>query len=298
MFSKVFSSALTLQIGEHSFQFKSTQELEFVLTGRTTLSAQRAASIVGLSDSDLIQEADTFRRMESLVAEALAQAAEDPDTVDHFLSELDHSLVEEDNNWRDLLLALSQADSRYAAFKLTAISGYRAYLNAGQELVAAVFAERRQGLPDPSVVNALLGEPKARQRLVFSITDILGHEPAKLEFTRLPKAEPVAVDFGVHQSLSLMLAKHKFILVSGEPWLLIDPTGNESRLYGVIQMPMSSFTRDIARSRANICSFKPTGLTRCDSPTHRQWELLPPFTKPVASSTKAWCRDAPTKLAT
>ena len=34
MFSKVFSSALTLQIGEHSFQFKSTQELEFVLTGR------------------------------------------------------------------------------------------------------------------------------------------------------------------------------------------------------------------------------------------------------------------------
>ena len=231
MFSKVFSSALTLQIGEHSFQFKSTQELEFVLTGRTTLSAQRAASIVGLSDSDLIQEADTFRRMESLVAEALAQAAEDPDTVDHFLSELDHSLVEEDNNWRDLLLALSQADSRYAAFKLTAISGYRTYLNAGQELVAAVFAERRQGLPDPSVVNALLGEPKARQRFVFSITDILGHEPAKLEFTRLPKAEPVAVDFGVHQSLSLMLAKHKFILVSGEPWLLIDPTGNESRLY-------------------------------------------------------------------
>ena len=45
---------------------------------------QRAASIVGLSDSDLVQEVDTFRGMESLVAEALTQAADDLDTVDNF----------------------------------------------------------------------------------------------------------------------------------------------------------------------------------------------------------------------
>ena len=95
MFSKVFSSALTLQIGAHSFQFKSTQELEFVLIGRTTLSAQRTALIVELSDSDLVHEADALRRMEQLVGEALAQAQDDPDTVDQFLRELDHSLVDE-----------------------------------------------------------------------------------------------------------------------------------------------------------------------------------------------------------
>ena len=130
----------------------------------------------------------------------------------------------------DFLLALSQADARYGAFKLTAMAKYRTYLMAGQELAEAVFAERRQGQAEPLVVGALFAEPKARQRLVFSVSEILGHEPAKLEFTRLPKGEPITVDFEAHQSLSLILAKHKYVLVSGEPWLLIDPTGNECRL--------------------------------------------------------------------
>ena len=230
MFSKVFSSVLTLQIGEHNHQFKTTQELEFVLSGKTTLSARRAASIVGLSDSDLVRAADAFASMAYLVGQALTQAENAPETVDHFLRELDHSLVEEDNDWRDLLLALSQADARYGAFKLTAMSKYRSYLIAGQELVKAVASERRQGHPEAMVVGTLLGERRARQRMVFSVSEILGHEPAKLEFSRIPKGEPVTVDFEAHQSLSLMLAKHKFILVSGEPWVLIDPTGSESRL--------------------------------------------------------------------
>ena len=230
MFSKVFSSALTLQIGGHSLQFKSTQELEFALSGKTSLSARRAASLVGLSDSALVKEADTFRSMAQLLGEALLQAKDAPETVDHFLRELDHTLIDEDNNWREFLFALSRADASYGAFKLTAMAKYRSYVMAGQELAEAVFTERRQGQAEPVVVGALFAEPKARQRLIFSVGEILGHEPAKLEFTRLPKGEPIAVEFRAHQSLSLLLAKHKYVLVSGEPWLLIDPTGNECRL--------------------------------------------------------------------
>lgn len=230
MFSKVFSSALTLHVGEHSLQFKSTQELESALSGKTTLSAQRTASIVGLSDLDLVRAADTFKYMVRVIGEALSHAQDHPETVDYFLRELDHSLVDEDNDWRNFLSALAQADARFGAFKLTAISKYRTYLIAGQELVDAVVSERRQGNSRELVVGALLDEPKPRQRLVFSIREILGHEPSDLEYTRIPRGEPVLVDFETHQSLSLMLAKHKFILVSGEPWILIDPTGNECRL--------------------------------------------------------------------
>lgn len=223
---------LKLQIGEQSFQFASPEDLAFALSGKSNPSSDRAAALVRLSDVDLIREADRFTQMEQRVSQALDQADANPESIEQFLRDLDPSLIHGDNDWRGFFWALTRTDTGFVEYKRIALDLYRQYLLSGQELVGAIFAERHQKQPYLAGRNEPEShqEPKPRQSLSFSISELLGHEPAKADYHRLPKGEPVCLGFGPHQCLGLRLGKHKFNLVAGEPWLLIDPSGSDSRV--------------------------------------------------------------------
>lgn len=234
MFSRVFSNALSLQIRDHVFQFRTPRDLEFALSGKTSPSSQRTAAIVRLSDTDLIREVESFKQMEQKVSQALARCHDDPNAADEFLRDLDITLVHEDNEWREFLWALARSDGKVPEFKRVALSKYLQFLESAQALVRAIFAERRRpagaDAAAADAVRAAANEVRPRQSLAFSIADILGREPARLEFNRLPKGEAIAVEFEPHQSLCVMLAKHRFTLASGDPWLLIDASGNDRQV--------------------------------------------------------------------
>ncbi len=221
MFTNVFSSALKLRIGEQRFQFASPEDLEFALSGKSNPSSARAAEFVRLSDVELVREADRFTQMEQRVSETLGRADTNPQAIEQFLQEIDLALIQDDNDWRALFGSLTRADTGFVEYKKAALDGYRQYLLSGQELLRAIFAERKRKQPGPAKRKPEPhNQPRPRQALSFAIADLLGHEPAKADFNRLPKGEPVCIGFGPNQCLGLRLGKHKFNIVAGVPWLV------------------------------------------------------------------------------
>jgi hypothetical protein len=84
----------------------------------------------------------------------------------------------------------------------------------------------------PSGAGASLA---TRQDLVYDLAELAGIDGPgghgdKDDFARMSKGESVAIQFGPHQSLSLMFAKYRFTLVSGDPFLLFDESGHDHKV--------------------------------------------------------------------
>jgi len=91
-----------------------------------------------------------------------------------------------------------------------------------------VAAEEHPG----SSAAASLGK---RQDLVYDLAELAGMDDQgrqgdKDEFSRMSKGESLQIRFGAHQSLSLILAKYPFTLISGDPFLLLDESGHDLKV--------------------------------------------------------------------
>ncbi|HEY5701132.1 MAG TPA: FHA domain-containing protein, partial [Gammaproteobacteria bacterium] len=74
-----------------------------------------------------------------------------------------------------------------------------------------------------------------RQSLIFDLEELTGIDQAESQrnnddFARVAKGETLEIQFGPHQSLALLLAKYRFTLVSGDPFLLLDETGHDLKV--------------------------------------------------------------------
>lgn len=232
MLLNVFNQGISLQIGGQSMRFRSPRELEFALSGKASPSSGRAAEIVGLPVADLARTSDALKRIEGSVDAALTGGTHESSLV-RFFSASDSWMVE-DNGWKDILGALRRAPADSSPYQRVALRQYRRYLQSCQELIRAVFEERRdhhqrQGNSAKAAAQAVA--TRVRQSLIFDVSELAGKSGRERhEFTRLPKGEGMTLAFEPHQALSLILGKHKFVLVSGAPWLLIDPTGNDAQI--------------------------------------------------------------------
>jgi hypothetical protein len=72
--------------------------------------------------------------------------------------------------------------------------------------------------------------PDARQTLIFDVPSLFPGPDREQHFSRLPKGESIEIAFAPHQSLWLILAQHRFLLVGGSPYLIIDESGEDARL--------------------------------------------------------------------
>ena len=242
MFKKSPSAALSLDIAGSTVTFGTPGDLEFALSGKTGPSSARIAALVALSDEALLREADRFGEMHRQVAGALAHSDGNPGPAGDFLRALDASAIADDNDWRDIILALNRLDTRYETYKQAALVKYLEYLVAGREVVNSIYATRRKNRERPApLVGAdrrgagfsgpdFRGGASGRQLLVYDIPVLALPDGREKRMNRLPKGEPVEVRIAPHQALDLLLARHPFRLVAGEPFLLIDDSGADLRL--------------------------------------------------------------------
>lgn len=232
MLKRLFEKSVELTVGTGQLKFKNLGELEYALRDKTALSSVRVSALGQLSDDALIREAEAYRSMEQRIVDVLSS----PDNgIDQFLSRLELGRISEDHDWRALIGAMRALDETADPYKKATLLKYVAYLAAAQDVIRTIRVNRLGGIDESNErmrakTNTDLTQ---RQELVFDLHALAGFVAGPEEengFARMSKGESVEIPFGEHQSLDLVLARYRFVLVSGSPFLLVDKTGHDLRV--------------------------------------------------------------------
>ncbi len=234
MLKRLFERSVELSVGAGQLRFKDLGQLEYALKDKTALSSDSVSALGKLSDDGLIREAEAYRSMEQRIVDMLSSPGND---VEQFLKRLELDQISEDHDWRDLIGAIRTLDEGCEPYKKAALLKYVAYLSAAQDVIRTIRVNRLGSVDESD--DRVRGKPNAdlaqRQRLMFDLQALsaIGGTPALSDengFSRMSKGETVEVQFGEHQSLDIVLAKYRFSLVSGRPFLLVDETGHDLKL--------------------------------------------------------------------
>ncbi len=234
MLKRLFERSVELSVGAGQLRFKDLGQLEYALKDKTALSSDSVSALGKLSDDGLIREAEAYRSMEQRIVDMLSSPG---NNVEQFLKRLELDQISEDHDWRDLIGAIRTLDEGCEPYKKAALLKYVAYLSAAQDVIRTIRVNRLGSVDESD--DRVRGKPNAdlaqRQRLMFDLQALsaIGGTPALSDengFSRMSKGETMEVQFGEHQSLDIVLAKYRFSLVSGRPFLLVDETGHDLKL--------------------------------------------------------------------
>lgn len=234
MLKRLFEKSVELSVGAGQLKFKDLSEFEYALKDKTTLSSETVSGLGKLSDDALMREAEAYRSMERRIVDVLSSPE---DGMDRFLKRLELDRISEDHDWRDLIEAIRNLDEACGPYKKAALLKYVAYLSAAQDIIRTIRVNRLGSMEDPD--DRARGQPNAdlgqRQRLIFDLQGLAGTGGTRAlsnenGFARMSKGESVEIQFGQRQSLDMMLAKYRFTLVSGRPFLLVDETGHDLKV--------------------------------------------------------------------
>ena len=232
MLSRLLSRPVRLDLGASTLKFRSKRELELALGNRTTVSPLTIATLSGLTDEALVREAGIYRHLEQCIVKAVSQHQ----GVEELLVEIDLATITEENDWRSVIRGVRTLDPSANAYKRCALLKFMEYLTSRQELVNTIRGNRQHQMVDAGKSEpGAIAENHARQTLVFDLPELLAagsQEDGELddEFNRVPKGESIEIEFDRHQSLNLLMARYRFTMVSGEPYLLVDENGNDLKL--------------------------------------------------------------------
>ena len=239
MLRGLLARSLTLDLTGGSLRVRSPRDLELALNARTALSSLRIAALGGLSDEALVHEQDAIENLEQQIVQVLSHPPTSGGNIGRFLSELDLSRIADDNDWRGLFEAVRHLDGSYEDYKKATLLKYIAYLASGKEFLRTIRSNRQPKRAQPpraggGAEDASVSDLGPRQRLIYDLEDLPGGDRLSgatgEEFNRMPKGVTLEIEFVAHQSMSLMLAKYRFTIVAGSPYLLIDDNGNDYRL--------------------------------------------------------------------
>ncbi len=230
MLKHLFSRPLALTIGGQSLRFRSPADLDAALDARTSLNPQRIAALMDLRDEALRRYADKLQDRLQYFFEALSRCSQEADGAGHFLAGLDPAQISEDHDWRTILRVLGTLDGEFEGYKRAALGRYVQYLDSVREIVSGIHANRQHDGEGAARERDAKGDTGARQTLIFTAALPEALDANAGDFRQLAKGEPYQVRFGPHQSLELILARYRFHVVSGDPYLLVDDHGGDARI--------------------------------------------------------------------
>ena len=108
--NKLFTKALSLEVGGQTISFSTLAEVEFALSGRTDVPAKKIAEMVGLTLQELRTEAKAIKNVEQQFVEVLSKSIEEPGSITKYLEQLDAHVFSQDHHWRDIMRSLSNKD--------------------------------------------------------------------------------------------------------------------------------------------------------------------------------------------
>ena len=152
----------------------------------------------------------------------------EPGAIADFVHDLDLNVISKDFDWRGVFENLVNLGSDYDDFKRVAMVKYMQYLAARQEIVRNTYSSRHAGKKLKTGVPE--GDLKKGETLIFDLTSVATSGDNKGKFERLPKGESIEIPFDDYATVDLVLAKHKFSIVSGESFQFVDEKNHYSVL--------------------------------------------------------------------
>jgi len=166
MFNKFFIKPLELKIGEQTLRFKSTSDIAFIMEGRTAVSSAKLSELFKLSTEQLETQAETIKEINKSLFSILSRVAEEPDSINRSMRELDPMIFSQDHSWRDIIQALNEGNEEFNAIRTTVLTKYMKYLSSLEDTIGYICSERKQSTgalvdeDEKKCVNlALLGRP-------------------------------------------------------------------------------------------------------------------------------------------
>ena len=225
----IFPASLNLDLAEHTHRPADPAELATALAPRTEVGSLKMAQLRMLSRDSLEEEAGLLRQMHRVVAEAAETAGDSKEASGVFLRRLNFALVSKDQGWRVILECLKTQDSSYEAHKRVALLEFQGYLLARLDLVETLLESAAKRKPaKPNSLSRKASDEELSETSEFLLGDGKPEKLHKRSYNRLPKGDTVEVQLEPQHSLHLSLAKHRFTLVPGDPYRLIDERGRES----------------------------------------------------------------------
>ena len=227
---EIFPSSLNLDLKEHTHRRNDPAEIAHALAARAEVGSLKIAQLRMLSSDGLEEEAGMLRQMHRVVRDAVdSGGAGDKEPSGNFLRRLEYALVSKDQGWRVILECLNRQDSSYEDHKRAGLLAYQTYLQARLDMVETLLSSAAKRTPPRERGH----HQKASKDDLLETSEFLLKEgsPEKLpkrSYRRLKKGDTVAIQLEPSHSLHLSLARHRFTLVPGEPYRLIDERGAEA----------------------------------------------------------------------
>lgn len=237
MNKKRVGDTIELPVDGQMVQFDSVKEFEYALSSKTTLPAQKMASLKKMAPRELKVEAGTIAELEKHFENLLANL-EDV-TINQVMMRLDPSIFSQDHGWRGIISGLNACGSEHRDYKLAALNKYMEYLRSRksllQDLYDAKMAEMAEGgeaghdrtrfVQDKLSATASLNSTMSgtASEAMHKMKTPRHDEPVT---RRLPKGEPVIITLPSGDDLDLSLSKHKFRLFWRQGLVLVDKEGN------------------------------------------------------------------------
>lgn len=220
---------LTLRIGDQEYNFPSAKELEFALAGRVALPSSRISTLMDSSLPALQKEAEGIKQVERRFADAVTRSIEDDNVIGEFFKDLDLAIISQDNDWRPIINALYGLDSSSNEYRRVGLVNYTQYLVARHELVQTLYRARQAPGP-PATVRDTRDAQAFKETMLFELTTFSPASKKREDFGRLPKGETVDISLLPNQSLTLLLARHRFNIVASDRLHFVDDNGKDIEL--------------------------------------------------------------------
>ena len=223
MLTRLLTKPLRLELEDRVLHFDSLGDFEFALSSRTEVPAAKVAELMRYDSDALAREARSIRAFERRLIEVIARGSEETERLDPLLRALDPKLFSQDHRWREVMRALASKDRRYDDFKRVALAKYAQYLGARQDLLRSLDAARRAG---GGPVPGEEGDP--RSTLLFAAP--AEEDGPRAGFQRLPRGESLELELPPDGAVELVLSRHLFRLLAGDPPRLVDDQGRPQPL--------------------------------------------------------------------
>jgi hypothetical protein len=224
MIRRLFERGVRLRMGSREIRAGSARELLATLIGLSAVTPARMAELAAMGDRALALRASALDDLGARVSEALARRDAEPASL---LARLHTEDTPLERHWADALAGARSWNSARGAYQRALLEALVEHLSGERDCVRTLLANRVRPSGLPAAADA---DTASRQQLVFDAAALAGDPPDGLEFNRMPKGDPLEIALCIGQAVQIMLARHRFLIVSGTPWLLVDEFGEDCKL--------------------------------------------------------------------
>ena len=207
--NNLFIQPLELKIGEQTLRFNSATDIAFSMEGRTAVSSEKLSELLKLSTDQLETQEKAIAGTKKSLISILSRVAEEPDSIDRSIRELDPLIFSQDRNWRHIIQALNKGNEEFNPIRTTVLTKYVKYLYSLEDSIGNICSDRKQsvGAPvdDNEDVTWMPDKIRNESRVDSQTND---------EFKRMPYEKEVSVKLPPGERLNIRLASYKCHIIA------------------------------------------------------------------------------------